>query len=182
MRPALVGLALLGITATSLTGCQTPPPTVALPRPGPDLPPPVPPAKPAVRTAVVSTWSFQVGDVCSAFARSPFLSLNVSVSSSRLQVVATAAHRVALSDHAAVSIAFAGQSGNWTVPGRLTARRHIDVSSPMTEDAASRVLVLLDGGVIRVGKPRDGLPSLRVPNAGLPGRDWFKCVRQRLLP
>jgi hypothetical protein len=182
MRSALVGLAFLGLAATSLTGCQTPPAIVALPNPPPVSLLPAPPARPAVRTSVVSTWSFQAGDVCSASARSSSLSLKVSVSSSQLQVVATAAHRVALSVHAAVSVAFTGQSGNWIIPGRLTTRRNIDASSPMTEDAASWVLVLLDGGIIRIGNPRDGLPSLRVPNAGLPGRDWFRCVRQRLLP
>jgi hypothetical protein len=52
----------------------------------------------------------------------------------------------------------------------------------MTEDQAGRILVLLEGGVVRVGRPKEGLPPLQVPNSGVPGRDWFECVRRQLFP
>jgi hypothetical protein len=50
----------------------------------------------------------------------------------------------------------------------------------MSEDAVSRVLVLLSGGTIRINNGRSGLPILRVPDAGQPGRSWFECAKQRL--
>jgi hypothetical protein len=50
----------------------------------------------------------------------------------------------------------------------------------MSEDAVSRVLVLLSGGTIRINNGRAGLPTLRVPDAGQPGRSWFECAKQRL--
>jgi hypothetical protein len=181
MRTVLVGLALLGGAAPALTACQAPPkPVVAAPEPAPPaLAPPRPPA--ASFAPVASTWSFQTGDTCSATASNPVLSLEVSASDSQLQLVLHAARRFRLPAHATVPIAFAGPSGNWTVSGLVTPGR-ISAASPMTEYAAGRVLVLLDGGIIQVRKLPNEVPQLRVPSAGSPGRVWFECVRRRLFP
>jgi hypothetical protein len=81
-----------------------------------------------------------------------------------------------------VRIEFAGTAGNWTVSGHKSASHQVTAAQPMTEDQAGRILVLLEGGVIRVGRPNEGLPPLQVPNSGLPGRDWFECVRRQLFP
>ncbi len=66
--------------------------------------------------------------------------------------------------------------------GRKAASHRVIASQPMTEDQAGRILVLLEGGIVRVGRPNAGLPLLQVPNSGVPGRDWFECVRRQLFP
>jgi hypothetical protein len=181
MRTVLLGLVLLGGMALALTACEAPPkPVIAAPEPAPPVvPPPRPPA--ASLAPVASTWSFQTGDICSATASNPVLSLEISASDSQLLLVLHAARRFRLPAHATVPIAFAGPSGSWTVSG-LTTPGRISAASPMTEYAAGRVLVLLDGGVIQTRKLPDGVPQLRVPSAGEPGRVWFECVRHHLFP
>ncbi len=176
MRRAWVGLALLA-AAASLAGCSSFSRPAAAPT---QLPAPVAssaaarPAAPAVETA---RWSFDAGESCRAEARSASLSLAVTVSSSQVQFIVTGGRRVAFQPKAS-PIAFTGRSSAWTLRGRATGRHEIGASMPLTEDAASRVLVLLDGGGVRV----DPAPPLHIPAAGVAGRDWFKCVRQRLLP
>ncbi len=176
MRAICVGAALLVVA--SLVGCSSPPKPVVAPTrlPVPEQSPAL--ARPAAPAAETSNWSFEAGESCSADARSASLSLSVVVSSSQVQMAVTGGPRVAFPRRAA-SIAFTGRSGTWTMQGRAAGRRMVQASMPLTEDAVSRVLVLLDGGVVRVGSTA---PSLRIPNAGVAGRDWFRCVRQQLLP
>jgi hypothetical protein len=81
-----------------------------------------------------------------------------------------------------VAIEFVGTSGTWTVTGRRAASHRVTASQPMTEDQAGQILVLLAGGVVRVGRANEGLPPLQVPNSGVSGRDWFECVRGQLFP
>ncbi len=176
MRGTWVGLALLA-AAASLAGCSSPSRPVVAPT---QLPVPVAPSAPtrtAAPAAETSRWSFGAGESCRAEARSASLSLTVTVSSSQVQLTVAGGRRVAFRPRAA-SIAFTGRSGAWTMGGRAAGRREVAASMPLTEDAASRVLVLLDGGVVRVGPA----PPLRIPGAGVAGRDWFKCVRRQLLP
>jgi hypothetical protein len=130
---------------------------------------------------VGSVWNFQAGDTCSATASNPALSLEVSASNSQLLLVLRASRRSQVSARATVPIAFTGPSGNWTVSG-VAAPGRISAASPMTEYAAGRILVLLDGGVIQARKLHNALPPLRIPSAGAPGRLWFECVRRQLFP
>jgi hypothetical protein len=181
MRAAAVGLALLGVTAVLLTACKPPPEPVVVPE---LTPPPTASriAHPMLRPPVPSNWHFQSGDTCSASAISSRISLEVTGTNARLKLVASEARYLDLPGHAAISMTFTGNSGNWTITGRRISRREIAATSPMSEDSASRILVLLDGGIIRIGNLRDNLPPLRIPNAGQPGIDWFECIRERLLP
>ncbi len=180
MRAALVGLALLGSAALALTACQAPPKPVTAAPVAPIAPPPHPQAA-APLAPIASTWNFQAGETCSAVASNPLLSLDVTASDSQLLLVLHVAPRFRLPAHLTVPVAFAGPSGSWTVSGIATPGR-ISVTSPMNEYAAGQVLVLLDGGVLQVRKPANGLPELRVPSAGPSGRTWFECVRHRLSP
>lgn len=81
-----------------------------------------------------------------------------------------------------VNIEFAGATGSWSLTGRKAASRRVIASQTMTEDQAGQILVLLGGGVVRIGRPNEGLPPLQLPNSGVPGRDWFECVRRKLFP
>jgi hypothetical protein len=106
----------------------------------------------------------------------------VTASSSTLTLNARMGGGTPMPAGRSVTIEFAGTSGTWTVTGRKAASHRVVASQPMTEDQAGQILVLLGGGVVRVGRPNEGLPALQVPNSGVPGRDWFECVRRKLFP
>lgn len=179
MRWTAAGLALFGVLGMGLAACTPAPVVVAVPPPPPPAPLQPPPPPPLPPAPVASSWSFD-GSACSAKASGPGLSLDVTASSTELSLVIHAARRVSQRANTDVPIAFTGRAGNWTVAGRLAAPRQITAASPMSEDAVSRVLVLLSGGTIRINNGRAGLPTLRVPDAGQPGRSWFECAKQRL--
>jgi hypothetical protein len=176
MRFALLRLMLPGALLLSIAACEKPPAPVAVVQP----PPPAP--LPTVRRPVTAAWHFHNGDICSASASGSVLALDVTASSSRLTLDARIGRGTPMPAGRSVAIEFAGTSGAWTVTGRKTASHRVIASQPMTEDQAGQILVLLGGGVVRVGRPNDGLPSLLVPNSGVPGGDWFECVRRRLFP
>lgn len=176
MRFGLLRLVLPGAVALSLAACEKPPPPV------PVVPPPAPAPPPAVRRPVAATWSFHGGDACNAAAASSALTLDVTASSSTLTLNARLGRGTPLPAGRSVTIEFAGTTGTWTVTGRKAASRRVTASQPMTEDQAGQILLLLEGGVVRVGRPNEGLPPLQVPNSGVPGRDWFECVRRQLFP
>jgi hypothetical protein len=162
-------LVLAAAAALLLASCEHPAVPVQ--------PAPAPLPAPTVHRPVASTWVFHTGDVCTATAGSPELSLEVTASSGKLVLTA---HGTAMPARAAVPIAFAGTSGSWTVTGHVASGHRVIASRAMTDDGAGQILVLLAGGVVTVGNRNDGLPRLRVPNSGVPGRDWFECVRRRL--
>jgi len=179
---------MIVIGALALAGCHkaappavTPPPAPK-PAPPPAPPPPPPPAAPAPRAPVAGAWRFQPGAACTATVASPAISLDVSAAAGQLRLVAHVPGKKPLPAKAALTIAFTGAGGGWNIPGRVSGKRDVAASQPVSEDAAGRVLVLLDGGVVRVGKPGLGLPRLGVPNAGADGSAWFECVRGQLQP
>jgi hypothetical protein len=108
--------------------------------------------------------------------------LEVTASHDRLLMAADAARQMVLPQEEVLPISFAGNAGSWNLAARRVGPHRIMASNPMEEDAASRILVLLGGGIIRIGPPNLGLPPIRVPNAGAPGREWFECVRHQLFP
>jgi hypothetical protein len=179
MRSRTVGLALSAVLGIGLPACTTPPTVVPVVQQPPAAPPRPPPARPSPPASITSSWSFNE-NACSAKASGSGLSLDVTASSTELSIVVHALRRVPLRANAGVRIAFIGRSGNWIVTGRLGHSRQIAAVTPLNEDAVSRVLVLLSGGVIRINNGRVGLPIVRVPDAGQPGRSWFECVKRRL--
>jgi hypothetical protein len=110
--------------------------------------------------------------------------MSLEVMASAREVVMTARTPVTrpLVPHAAMPIAFANGASSWEVGARVIGKHEASAVLTMSEDAAGRVLVLLEGGTVRVGRASDGLPRLLVPHGGAAGREWFECVRQRLLP
>jgi len=83
---------------------------------------------------------------------------------------------------AAIPVAYSGSSGSWMLSGHMAGRHQVIVAEPMTEVQASRILFLLDGGTIRLGRAGDDTLTLHVPDAGAAGQAWFSCVRKVLLP
>lgn len=169
-------LVLIGVAVLSLTACEKPAPPVVAPPPPPAPPPPV------IHRPVTSTWSFQAGDVCTATAGSATLSLDVAVSRDTVELTARLPRSTTVPAGRSAAIAFTGPSGAWTVTGHGAASHKVVASQPMTEDQAGQILVLLGGGIIKTGSRSLGLPDLRIPNGGAPGRDWFDCVRRQLFP
>lgn len=175
MSLAPTRLIFAGAVALSLTACERPAPPVVVPQPPP---PPVPFAP----RPVAATWSFHAGEVCAATAGAGGLALDVAASRDTLELVVRLPSAVPLPGRRAVSIAFTGTSGAWTVTGHKAASHRVIASQPMAEDQAGQILLLLGGGGIRVGGRADRVPELRIPNSGAAGRDWFECVRRQLFP
>jgi hypothetical protein len=176
MRFALLKLIVPGALVLSLLACEKPPAPAAV------VIPPAPPPPPPVHRPVAAAWNFHSSEVCTASASSGPLALDVTASSSKFTLNARMGRGMPSPAGRSVTIDFTGTAGNWTVAGRKSASRRVTASQPMTEDQAGRILVLLEGGIVRVGRPNDGLPPLQVPNGGVPGRDWFECVRRQLFP
>jgi hypothetical protein len=176
MRFAPPRLLVAAMAALSLASCeQLIPPVVAI------VPPTAPPTLVSPRP-VASTWSFHEGDVCTATASSMALALDVAASRNTLELVARVVRDRAIPASRSVAIAFTGPSGSWTVTGHRANSRRVIASQPLTEEQAGQILVLLEGGIVRVGNRNSGLPELRIPNGGTHGRDWFECVRRQLFP
>jgi hypothetical protein len=175
MRLAPPRLLLTGAVALSLASCERPPAPVVVPQP----PPPPPPI---VHRPVASNWSFHAGDVCTATAGGGTLALDVAASRDTLEIVVRMPRGAAIPPSRSVPIAFSGMSGAWTVTGHKAGSHRVIASQPMSEDQAGQILVLLGGGVVRVGNRSEGVPELRIPNSGASGRDWFECVRRQLFP
>jgi hypothetical protein len=179
MRWTGAGLALIGVLGIGLAACTPPPPAVTVPPPPPPPPAQPLPPSPVTPAPVTSNWSFDRSS-CSAKASGPGLSLDVIASRTELHLLIHTTHGVSRRANTETPVAFTGRSGSWSIAGRVANAREIAAVSPISEDVVSRVLVLLSGGTIRTGNGRIGVPILRVPDAGQPGRIWFECVKQRL--
>jgi len=134
---------------------------------------------PAVRS-VNATWSLSSDDACTAIAASSAGALRVSVEREKLTLSVFGAPGTTLPGGFTVPVAYAGPSGSWTLAARTAGPRRIVASEPMMEVQASRILFLLEGGAIRLGRAPADFPTLRIPNAGLAGQAWFDCVRKVL--
>jgi hypothetical protein len=130
--------------------------------------------------SVNATWNFGVGASCTAAISSPLLSLDISVADSKATFTAQVSRGSPTPRGAAIPITYSGDSGSWTIIGRGAGLRQIAAIEPITDEEASRILFLLNGGTIRIGKATERVPVMRVPNAGQVGRAWFECVRKNL--
>jgi len=174
MRLTPLRLMLAGAAALSLTACQRPAAPVVT------ATPPAPPVPLAPRP-VASSWSFHAGEICTATAGGGGLALDVAASRGTLELVFRLPPGTPMPPRP-VPIAFAGESGTWTVTGHRASSHRLIASQPMSEDQAGQILLLLGGGTVKVGTRHDGVPELRIPNSGAAGRDWFECVRRQLFP
>ena len=176
MRLVPPRLVLTGAVALLVASCERSAPPVVTP-----APPPMPPA-PIIHRPVISTWSFQTGDVCTATAGGGALSVDIVVSRDTLELTAHLPKGSVVPVGGRAAIAFSGASGRWSLTGRGATSRRVVASQPMTEDQAGQILFLLGGGRIKVGSRALDLPELRIPNGGTAGRDWFECVRGKVFP
>ena len=123
---------------------------------------------------MTATWAFTDNGACRATASSAGPTLELTAD----QATATIALRYrAAVPRGPVAVRLSGPAGSWSLPGRAVGRA-VQVSRPMDEDAASRILVLLSGGTVAAGQAG----GLVLPPAGEAGRAWFECVRRQLLP
>ena len=180
MQGAVIRGALTVTMVLALADCaSTPKPHVTPRPPPPPAPQPPPPATPVARGPIQAHWIFSGGGACTATAATALVSLDIVASQSDIAVsVRLSAYRGL--PRKGTLIDFTGGSGSWSVAAHGPSRHEATASEPMSEDAAGRVLVLLSGGTVRFGEPRDGLPALRVPAGGAPARLWFECVRRDL--
>ena len=105
--------------------------------------------------------------------------MNIAATASDLALELRTSGRTVLKP-GGVPISFTGAGGNWSVAGHMTGKHSASVRQPMTADAAGRVLVLLEGGMLRFGGAAANVPRLRVPASAAAGRAWFDCVQQAL--
>ena len=146
MRIVLAGVLLLG-------GCATQSPTA------------VAPAARTLRPALPSTpivegaWSFSTG-TGGCVARVGQAGLGLSIRA----VAGTASFEL----QPAGGAGFVGPAGNWRL-----RREEMGGTQPM-ERALPRVRALLGGGVLTAVGRRPA--TLRVPDAGPSGRDWYGCL------
>ncbi len=166
-----------------LAGCAaTPEPAIVPDKIIPQMTLPTEP-KPLLKRTVTTRWSFDAADDhCRATMTGAGASLEAAVTRSGGATIALRATELTrLRRGSVVPMRLAGSAGAWTASG--VVGRGIAVSkSPMDEDAAGRILVLLSGGTVQAGLPRMNLPTLAIPSAGARGTTWFGCVRKQLLP
>jgi hypothetical protein len=70
-------------------------------------------------------------------------------------------------------IVFAGPEGGWTLRGTAAADG-TRATIPLDAAGEARVQQLLGGGTASL--PGTRLPPLRIPDAGVSGREWFGCL------
>jgi hypothetical protein len=127
-------------------------------------------------------WSFAADGACTASAAGSGAAFNLVVDPARMTLAVSGFPFAVGSGGAVVPVAYSGSSGSWVLSGRPSGRHQVSVAEPMTEVQASRILFLLEGGTIRLGRAGGDTLTLRVPEAGAAGQAWFGCVRKVLLP
>lgn len=155
MRRATLALLLLA-------GCQA-----AAPVPGPAARAPAVP-RPPPAAPVEGAWSFATaGGRCTA---------RVSHADATLVVTAGPEPRVTFTLRGPARggrIAFGGADGGWTLRAAASPEG-ARASVPLDAAGEGRVQQLLGGGTVR--QPGSRQPPLRVPDAGVSGREWFGCL------
>ena len=164
LLPAWLLPALLIPALLILAGCQTaepPRPVVAAARPAPRLPP---------APAVEGVWSFAAaGARCTARVTHPDASLSVAAGPGPLLALTVPSTR------RGSQIAFSGPDGNWRLPARA-GEGGLQATQPLTPAAEARLRALLGGGTVSIPGARQ--PPLRLPGAGVSGREWFGCLER----
>jgi hypothetical protein len=82
---------------------------------------------------------------------------------------------------AAVPLRFAGPTGRWQVPAQQTSSHQLAVTLGADDTGLSRVLVLLNGGVLEIGRPEQNISSLAILPSDAQGQRWFDCARDKLI-
>jgi hypothetical protein len=173
-RAAAVALLL------ALAACARPPPTPAVTSaPEPPPPPSRPLAKQPTHQVLRAHWSFDARpDGCTARAAAGGVTLQVLVRpATPVRLVLTLASPSAPKRGA--KLHFSGPTGHWQVAGNPAGKRQMEGDLGADDTALGRVLVLLNGGVLEVGDPKQAMTSLAIPAGGASGQAWFDCARRQ---
>lgn len=170
---ALAAAATLAACApVKLPEPPAPPPPAVTEAPAPPRPPPP--------QRLSASWAFRDdGDRCTAAASSAGVVFRITATRAAVGFSTQMLPRLAAARGRAAVLRFQGTAGSWVIPAGGRGRT-LDASSPLTEEAAGQVLVLLSGGVLQPGRAGIGWPSLALPSAGPAGKAWFDCVRRQL--
>lgn len=172
LRPTL-GLALLAM------GCTATPPPVAVPPPVAAAEPP--PAPPAAPRRLALRWTFRADEAaCRAVAAGPGAAVSITVTRNTVGLAARLTTPGAPVRPAGAAMQFQGAAGTWSAPLTQTGRRTAALAGGLNEDAVGRVLVMLSGGRLQVGRAGAGWPVLLLQASGAAGKLWFECVRRQL--
>lgn len=172
LLPALaVALLVMGCAAT-------PPPVVVAPPVAAAQPPPAPPAAPRW---LALRWTFRADDAaCRAVATGRGAAVSVTVTRDMVGLAARLTAPAGQARPAGGTVQFQGAAGAWSVPLTQGGRRTAALTGGLNEDAVGRVLVMLSGGRLQVGRAGAGWPVLLLQASGNPGKLWFECVRRQL--
>ena len=175
----ICGIRLLWLLpAACLAACAAPSPKQTIPHPlEPALNAPPTPA-PRITNAA---WSFKSGEQCIVTASSPIVAFSVTTNNNSMvwTVRGKLVNMKPLQRN--LPLSFSGMNVSWTVPARRTAKGQLIASMPLSEYAASRVLLMLRGGALRLGAG-SSVPTIMLPGSGQDGTQWFECVRKHLSP
>ncbi len=130
---------------------------------------------------VTVTWWFSPEQQCVAKLNGTPISMSVSVTDRWISWVVSGYSYSDDETGQAKRISFSNNSTNWYISVRISQRGSLVSSVRISEYEAARILLLLDGGLLRLGNGTESL-LVHVPNASQPGLDWFQCVRKHLLP
>jgi hypothetical protein len=145
--------------------------------------PAVPPLVRHVQNQPVHTvWTFRSGDEdCVAVAAAENVSLVVTVNRNASINLAVSVPGQLTQGSRSVPLRFTGPSGTWQVAASRTAAHQISVGLSANDIALSRILVLLNGGVLDVGTPPQPIVSLAISPSEAQGQTWFDCARGKVL-
>jgi hypothetical protein len=145
--------------------------------------PAVPPLVRRVPTEVVrTTWTFHSSDEeCTAIAAAPGTSLQVTVRRDAPIRLVVALAPAPATRPVTAPLRFNGSAGSWQVTARRTAARQFTVALGSDDTALSRILILLSGGTLELGRPPQPIVSLAISPSDTQGQTWFDCARGKML-
>jgi len=165
----LVAVAVAGCQAAPVRQVASPPARVPAPVRVPDAASAPGPAR------IAGRWSFSVARAaCVARAGALHGPVAVTIRVDEAVHVTMAGSR----GSGPAAIVFAGPGGTW----RLRARSSGGLASatrPLDDAGVAELLAAIDGGAFSVAAGQWRSDTLTAPEAGVSGRDWIGCVRDR---
>ena len=124
-------------------------------------------------------WSFDARPGgCTALAAAGRVTLQVSIQPASPVRLTVTLGGLSAPKHGA-KLRFIGPTGYWQIIGKPEGKHQLAGELGADDTALGRVLVLLNGGVLEVGEPKQALATLNIPAGGAPGQAWFDCVRRQ---
>jgi hypothetical protein len=145
--------------------------------------PAVPPLVRHVPNEVIrTTWTFRSNDEeCIAIAAASGTSVQVSVRRDAPIRLVVALASAPVPRPVTAPLHFTGSAGSWQVTARRAGARQFTVALGSDDTALSRILILLSGGTLELGKPPQPIVSLSISPSDTQGQTWFDCARGKML-